>query len=155
MTCHAPTQPSGNSADTTSNDWTFTETMLGDGGGSQLYDVSIVDDTLAYAVGAVYLNDSTGQIDPSAYNLVEWNGDTWKPIRLLFLTFCGDPYTGSYPTSAVYSFGPKETWIASASQMAQWNGSSQTPAACIPVSVNRIWGRSSSGKSRSAIQVIS
>ena len=29
MTCHAPTEPSGNSADTTSNDWTFTETMLG------------------------------------------------------------------------------------------------------------------------------
>ncbi|OYV84562.1 MAG: hypothetical protein B7Z63_06720, partial [Ignavibacteriae bacterium 37-53-5] len=140
MTCHAPTEPSSNSADTTSNDWAFTEMMLGDGGGSQLYDVSIVNDTLAYAVWAVYLNDSTGHLDPSAYNLVEWNGQTLKPMRLQFLTFCGDPYTGSYPTSAVYSLGPKDTWVASASQIVQWNDTSQTPAACIPVSVNRLWG---------------
>ena len=143
MTCHAPTGPSSSSADTTSNDWTFTETMLGDGGGSQLYDVAIVNDTLAYAVGAVYLNDSTGNIDPSAYNLARWNGYTWEPIRLQFLTFCGDPYTGPYLTSAVYAFGPKDIWVASASQIVHWNGSSQTPAACIPVSVNKLWGTGS------------
>ena len=52
--------------DTTSNDFTWQTYTFGDpgAGSSILNDIAIVNDTLAYAVGEVYLNDSTGQPDP-------------------------------------------------------------------------------------------
>jgi hypothetical protein len=108
-----------------------------------LYGIAIVNDTLAYAAGAVYLIDSTGQLNTNAYSFMKWNGDGWGSMRIEFMTFCGQPYTGSYPTSAMCVFSPQNIWIASASQIAYWNGVSQTSAACIPVSVNRLWGISS------------
>jgi hypothetical protein len=59
-----PSQP-----DTTSHNFTWTLQKLGGASGSVLYDVAIVNDTLAYAVGEMYLNDSVGQNDPQPYNL--------------------------------------------------------------------------------------
>ncbi|HTR81406.1 MAG TPA: hypothetical protein VMM58_07225 [Bacteroidota bacterium] len=65
--------------DTTSHNFTWqTFTFGGDAGSCQLNDVAIINDTLAYAVGAVYLNDSTGQIDPQPYGIAEWNGAAWR-----------------------------------------------------------------------------
>jgi len=49
--------------DTTSHNFTWTLQRLGGASGSVLYDVAIINDTLTYAVGEMYLNDSTGQID--------------------------------------------------------------------------------------------
>ena len=109
MTCHAPTEPSGNSADTTSNDWTFTETMLGDGGGSQLYDVSIVDDTLAYAVGAVYKTDSSGSFQPTPYNLAKFDGTSWK-LEQTSVEFRGNRII--LPLQGVDTFSPTQIWLA-------------------------------------------
>ena len=62
--------------DTTSNNFIWQTFTFGDpgAGSSNLNDVVIVNDTLAYAVGEIYLNDSTGQPDPNAYNLIKWNG---------------------------------------------------------------------------------
>ena len=109
MTCHAPTEPSTNGADTTSNDWTFTETMLGDGGGSQLYDVSIVNDTLAYAVGAVYGKDSSGNLQTNPYNLVRIDGTSWK-LEQARVDFRGNQII--LPLQGVDAFSPTQIWLA-------------------------------------------
>ena len=65
--------------DTTSHDFTYTTyTFGGQAGSCAFYDCAIVNDTLAYAVGEVYLNDSIGQPDPFPYNFAEWNGKEWR-----------------------------------------------------------------------------
>jgi len=58
--------------DTTSHNFTWQIDTLG-ATASTLYDVVIINDTLAYAVGEMYLRDSTGQINPQAYNMAKWN----------------------------------------------------------------------------------
>jgi len=123
--------------DTSSNSFSFTTTLLGDGSGSStLYDVAIISDSLAYAVGSIYQSGSV-------YNLAKWNGQTWQLLQIKFLTFCGQNSTYSYPTSAIWAFSENTIWISSGSQIVQWNGQTQTSPVCIPVSVNKLWGENS------------
>jgi len=119
--------------DTTSHAFSWQTFTLGDGSGSStLYDVVIVNDTLAYAVGAIYQGGSV-------YNLAKWNGQTWQLLQIQFLDFCGQSSTYSYPTSAVWVFNENDIWIASGSEIVQWNGQVQTTPVCIPISVNKLW----------------
>jgi hypothetical protein len=135
-TVHATTM------DTTSHAVTWQIDTLGDGG-SLLFDVTIINDTLAYTVGEIYLRDSTGQLDPQAYNMAMWNGIEWRLFRIQFYTFCGQPTTGPYATRAIFAFGPQDVWIAmNGSQVVRWNGQSQGLPMCTPVSVSRLWGES-------------
>lgn len=48
---------------------------------SNLEDVVIVNDTLAYAVGCIYLMDEPGAVDPLCYNFLIWNGRMWDVSR--------------------------------------------------------------------------
>jgi hypothetical protein len=63
--------------DTTSHNWTFETFLLGGAASSVLYDVAIVNDSTAMGVGELYLQDSSGQADPNACNLVKWDGQNW------------------------------------------------------------------------------
>jgi hypothetical protein len=92
-----PTKP-----DTTSDNFTWTSYTLGDGNGSILYDVSLVNDTLGYAVGEIYLKDSTGQMDPLPYNFERWSGRAWAPTKVTVQTNHG-PVTA--PFYGVLAFG--------------------------------------------------
>jgi hypothetical protein len=128
--------------DTTSHNFTWQIDTLGVTA-SALSDVAIINDTLAYAVGAIYLRDSSGNWDPNAYNLAKWNGLRWELLRIQFYTFCGQPSTGSYPAKAIHAFGPQDVWIAmEGSQVVRWNGQSQSAPVCTPVSINKLWGES-------------
>jgi hypothetical protein len=107
-----------------------------------LQDVVIVNDTLAYACGAVYARDSLGYQDQNAYNLARWNGHTWELIRIWFNMTCGQPAQRSYRACSIFAFGPTDVWIATrGSQIAHWNGTIQTATICVPDSlvINRIW----------------
>ena len=128
--------------DTTSHNFSWQMFTLGeaDAGSSVLNDVAIVNDTLAYAVGEIYVNDSTGHPSPNAYNLAKWNGHTWQLFKIQFYTFCGQEHTGSYRANAVAVLNDTTVWIASNnSQIAVWNGNKQTEIMCLPVSVSKIW----------------
>jgi len=130
--------------DTTSHNFTWELDTLGDGNSSFLYDVAIINDTLAYAVGELYLKDSTGQFDPRAYNMARWTGTRWELIRIQFYTFCPQSATGSYPAKAIISFSAEDIWVGmDGSQVVRWNGEVQSAPTCIPVSVSRLWGVSS------------
>jgi hypothetical protein len=124
--------------DTTSHNFTWQTFTLGDGTGSSvLYDVAIINDTLAYAVGEIHRNDTT-------FNFAKWNGYTWELIQIQFLYFCDQSGTFSFPAQAVWAFSENDIWIASGSQIVRWNGQNQTSPVCIPVSVNKLWGENSS-----------
>src|SRR5208283_5579955 len=67
--------------DTTSHIFAWQTFTFGGGGGSELTDVAIINDTLVYAVGEIYLPDSpAGQ----PYNFEVWDGKTWTLSRIMF-----------------------------------------------------------------------
>ena len=131
--------------DTTDHNLTWQIDTLGVGNSSVLYDVVIINDTLAYAVGEMYLRDSTGQLDQTPYNLAKWNGARWENMRIEFYTICGQQSETPYPASSVFAFGPTDVWIAmDGSQVARWNGNSQVTTMCLPwsFSIRKLWGSS-------------
>lgn len=133
--------------DTTSHDLAWQLTTFGDNTSGLLRDVVIINDTLAYAAGEVYLSDSLGNWDPHAYNLAKWNGRAWSLLRIQFHSLCGQPGWTSFPTSSLVAFGENDLWIAMAGdQVARWNGSVQTATICMPVSfsITKLWGDSPS-----------
>jgi hypothetical protein len=123
--------------DTTSQNITWTTQTLGDGtSSSTLYDVAIINDTLAYAVGEIHSGGSV-------YNLAKWNGQTWELLQLQFYTFCGQLYTGAYPTKAIFAFSATDIWITSGSEITHYDGNNQISITCFPVSAYKLWGTSS------------
>ncbi len=95
--------------DTTSHNYIFSFDTLGDGASSILYDVAIINDTLAYAVGEIFLKDSTGKIDPFLYNFAQWNGREWKVGRITV------SYRGNEIIERIYSifaFSPSDIWLS-------------------------------------------
>jgi hypothetical protein len=143
--CKNSTEPSIPLPDTTSHNFTWKVEYLGDGASSTLFDVAILNDSLAYAVGALYFRDSLGNWDPHAYNLARWNGNSWELLRLEFHTICGQPGFTPYPTRAILAFSPTEVWIAmDGDQVVRWNGELQLTAECLPLSFVPLtmWGTS-------------
>lgn len=63
----------------TSHNFTWQTFLLGDGNGSALYDIALINDTLAYAVGEIYLSG-----DPTPYNIAKWNGEQWALQKLTY-----------------------------------------------------------------------
>ncbi|MBI3004053.1 MAG: glucosyl transferase [Ignavibacteriales bacterium] len=137
--------PEDNSPDTTSHNFTWTIDTLGDGNSSVLNDVAIINDTLAYAVGEIYLKDSTSQFDPAAYNLAKWNGQRWQLVRVPTEAFGGS--IGNYPIRTVFAFGSNDVWTFSiAGSYSHWNGQSWTTAYVAERSggAEKLWGTSAS-----------
>jgi len=147
-----PTEPIPTVADTTSHNFTWHLQTFGDfGSSSTIFDVAIINDSLAYAVGEIYLQDSTGHIQPTPYNLAKWDGHTWQlerryyTVRLLFPNSGGDPYL---PASirAVFAFSENDVWIA-AGTVQHWDGTQWQEMSGIAGDVfaggsTKIWGKS-------------
>lgn len=134
---HTPTSPA-NGSDTTSHNFSWRTFTLGaDVDASVLSDVAIINDTLAYAVGAIYLRDSTtGRIDPQPYNLVRWNGHSWKFQKL---SVGGFPP----PIKSILAFSGQDMWL---DPWFHWNGQSFEEIPRDPmfngVGINGMWGDS-------------
>ncbi|MFA6540663.1 MAG: hypothetical protein WCT99_03600 [Bacteroidota bacterium] len=96
--------------DTTSHNWVFEKPVfLGDGSSSALYDVAIINDSLAYAVGEIYKKDSIGNWDPLPYNLVKWNGKVCE-LKRVTINFRGNMITP--PLFGKFAFTPTDIWLA-------------------------------------------
>jgi hypothetical protein len=139
-----PTCPSP-PTDSTSHNFSWQTYALGDGSSSStLYDVAIINDTLAYAVGEIYYNTSI-------CNLARWNGQRWDTMHVsVTLTYTSSQMvTDQDPLKTVFAFDANDIWVVSqAGGVSHWNGAqwvmlsipfNQGPGAC-----NRIWGTSSS-----------
>jgi hypothetical protein len=131
---HSTPPPDG--SDTTSHNFSWQVQMLGDGGSSVLHDVAIINDTLAYAVGELYLHDSTGQLDPISYNFAQWNGQQWRISR----------EASNVGIRAILAFSPSDIWVATGGPY-HWNGSNWRSYSITGVfygNVNALWGVDSS-----------
>ncbi len=134
--------------DTTSHDFSFETFLLGDGTGSScLYDVAIINDTLAYAVGEIY-QDYTK--DYQIYNAAKWNGKTWELMRIkVKLTYEGSQMiTDQDHLKTIYSFNENDIWVvSSAGGVSHWNGMEwemlTIPYGQGPGGANKLWGTSS------------
>jgi hypothetical protein len=131
--------------DTTSNNFTWHfDTLAGQGGSSQLNDVVIINDTLAYAVGALYLNDSLGHPDPNQYNLAVWNGIKWT-LQKVGIYYNGILLSDNLYT--VFAFSKNDLWVGGGGAY-HWDGTSWHETGLTNQVFNgrlyRFWGTSSS-----------
>ena len=126
--------------DSTSHNFSWQIDTLGDGNSSELNDVAVVNDTLAYAVGEIYKRDSVGNWDPLPYNLVKWNGERWELKRVPFY------YQGStwyLPLRCITAFAPDDIWFEAG---IHWDGTRYITVPYTidyPARINKSWGTSS------------
>ena len=126
----------------TSHNFTWQTFLMGDGNGSALYDVALINDTLAYAVGEIYLSG-----DPLPYNLARWNGQSWTLQRVTVM-FRGSTIT---PTLyGIFTISSTDIWLAAGMAIrgdgTNWIGHDvRTITGYDTLSFTRCWGRSSSG----------
>jgi hypothetical protein len=130
--------------DTTSHNFTWQIDTLGDGGGSVLYDVAIINDTLAYAVGEIYKRDSTGNWDPLPYNLVKWNGQRWE-LKKVTVDFRGSQVT--VPLEGIFAHSATDIWLAGSIPIhgngTNWIGYDIQTLVGAGATVSKAWGTSS------------
>ena len=137
----------GNGSDTTSHNFAWTTFALGDGDASGLRDVAIINDTLAFAVGEVYLKDSTGQFDPEPYGLARWDGKNWSLEKVSYHDY-GTTSVRPGTLNTICAFGPDDVYVCSSASLLHWNGTRWTERAYFMVDaqfngqVNKMWGSS-------------
>jgi hypothetical protein len=120
--------------DTTSHNFAWQTFTLGDGSSSYLDGVAIINDTLIYAVGGMYLKDSTGQYDPIPYNLAKWNGHEWVLQRLYYQNFPSE-------IRSIFAISESDVWL---DPWFHWDGHQFTDFPIDPVlmgvGVHKMWG---------------
>jgi hypothetical protein len=111
LTVHTPAK----TMDTTSNDISWTSYTPGDGSCcSGLYDVQILSDTFAIAVGKIMQGGVT-------YNAAVWNGQGWE-LKGVQSIICG---SSSYIISSlrtIFAFNDNDIWFSDGAEMIHWNG---------------------------------
>lgn len=107
--------------DTTSHNFTFQTWSFGLHSSSILYDVAIINENDIWAVGEIYLNDSTGQPDPHSYNAIHWDGLNWKITRIPTKTFSGSIVSSIINT--IFAYTINDIWTFSiAGSYSHWDG---------------------------------
>ncbi len=126
--------------DTTSHNFSWQTFEFGQHSSSTLYDIAIIDENNIWAVGEIYMNDSLGNPDPSSYNAVHWNGQSWELIKT-------GGY-GGYPRRTVFAFSENDVWFDG---VIKWDGLNYTVHKngwpLMPNGdgwqINKMWGSSS------------
>lgn len=122
----------------TSHNFTWQTWEFGQHSSSVLYDVAIIDENNIWAVGAIYMNDSLGNPDPTFYNAVQWDGNNWELKRIL--------YQGSiWSIKTIYAFSENDIWFSAF--VRYFNGQFielPIPDILMGWSKNKIWGSSNS-----------
>lgn len=136
FSCNLLTGPHNSTGpDTTSSNFTWTVDTIG-GPGSILYDCSVVNDTLAYAVGLIMPSDSVGRNNTIYWdNAVVWNGVKWKPFQVPYY------YNGQKTFTTItfmFARNPDDIWYG----FAHWDGkqySEHLPGAWFNSQANKMW----------------
>jgi len=140
--------------DTTNHNFSWQTYTLGDAGAgsSVLNDIAIINDTLAYAVGEIYVNDYTGNPDPYPYCLAKWNGKTWSFKKLYYKDkdYQGNEFISVLSNiRGILALSSTDIWFAAGS-IFHWSGIDSiaefsyrilTPSGLLP-GINKLWGNS-------------
>jgi hypothetical protein len=143
---HTSNEISVTTMDTTSHNFTFETWTFGGTGSSTLYDVAIIDENNIWAVGEIYVADTSAN-GYTIYNAVHWDGNEWSLHRIMFYSICGQQSSqNAYPASSIIAFSEDEIWVAQrGDQITKIENGIQKQAICMPwtFSINKIWGTSS------------
>ncbi len=123
--------------DTTSHNFSYEIFTFGGQPTSFLYDVAIIDENDIWAVGEIYIYDSSGVYEK--YNAIHWNGKKWE-LKKIYFDFQGIP--SWTPLYSVHAFGANDIWFEAG---IHWNGEKfETIKLNIdfPSHVNELWGTS-------------
>jgi hypothetical protein len=108
-------------------------------------DVWVSSQNNAWAVGQIYLNDSTGNPDLSnPYNAAQWDGSMWHLIKIPVRDFGGS--VGIYELYSITGFNDNDIWFVGDGDLIQWNGTQFAAKAIFATSlpfdgqVRKIWG---------------
>ena len=108
--------------DTTSSNFSWQLYNFGSfnatGMASSLYGVATMNDTDIWAVGEIYLNDSTGHVDVQPYNVATWNGNKWT-LRQIPYNYQSQPIYN--PIHCIFAFNPSDIWLGN---LVHWDGQS-------------------------------
>lgn len=129
-------------ADTTSDNFTWTQyTFGGQGGSSYFKDVAIVNDTDIWAVGSIYTSPDT------MYNAAHWDGVKWSLLQIPFYTICGQSHITPYAINTVFAYSGDDIWFSDGGEVVHWVDSSYehdcSVGSIINGAINKIWGTSS------------
>jgi hypothetical protein len=122
--------------DTTSHNFTWQIFEFGNFGTSILYDVAIINENDIWAVGEIYVAD-TSSTGYTMYNAVHWDGNKWELKKILYKN-------GFWPIRAVYAFNSNDIWFSG--YMRYYNGrfiELNIPDILIGWGIEKIWGMSS------------
>jgi len=100
--------------DTTSHNFTFQSWTFGTIGSSTLYDVAIINENNIWAVGEIYVAD-TSINGYTKYNAVHWDGNNWGLKKI-------GGY-GYWPCRTVFAFSATDIWFEGT---IHWDGSNYT-----------------------------
>jgi hypothetical protein len=137
-----PPPPAG--PDTTSHNFVWQIDTIGVIS-SYLLDVAIINENDIWAVGEIYLRDSTGVLDNEPYGAIHWNGSQWTLMKVPYHDF-GSTTLHPGPIRTIYAFSASEVYATSSANLLKWNGSSWEEKAFfmtgIPFDgqVRKIWG---------------
>jgi hypothetical protein len=90
--------------DTTSHNFTWQKWEFGDLGSSVLYDVAIIDENNIWAVGEIYISD-TSENGHTVYNAVHWDGSDWKLYAVQYNKL-------HWPIRTIFAFSESEIWFS-------------------------------------------
>ncbi len=105
--------------DTTSHEFAWEILNFGDGNASKLHDVCIIDEDDIWAVGEIFVQDSTGQfID---YNAVHWTGSEWEMIRIPVKIWNTNSFIIA-ELRAIYAFSHDDIIVTTGGEVIRYDG---------------------------------
>lgn len=145
LSCKSPTETTDIiQQDTTSHNFTFERWEFGAHSSSTLFDIAIIDENNIWVVGEIYLNDSTGEADPEAYNAVHWDGTEWQVQKIYYYGSCSA--VKFPPLRAALSFSSDNIILTNGGSVGFYDGKSLTLNCGVnPLlsgRVNKLWGLS-------------
>lgn len=105
--------------DTTSHEFTWEIDTLGNGNGSILSDVFILNDTCVYVVGEINIKDTDGNWITPPFNLARWNGNSWNYER------SNAPGFLYWELYTIFAFDTNDIWAGS-TVPEHWDGKKWT-----------------------------
>lgn len=103
--------------DTTNHNFTFETVIFGGAiGSSVLYDVAIINENNIWAVGEIWIAD-TSQLGYTKYNAVHWDGNSWELKQLMWNNSVFSPIRGILIID-------ENNYYFAAGSVFKWNGSS-------------------------------
>lgn len=129
--------------DTTGNDFKWQSwTFGGQSGSCVLHDVAVIDENNIWAVGLIFLPDSSDANNYKIYNAVHWDGEKWEIKRIYYYGQCS---VVMYPELAtIFVFFEENLLLSDAGSIGYFSGKDVLlnceVNSIITGSIKKIWG---------------